>query len=370
MVTAPHEVGGFVGRVPVRNLWLLMLYASDFYRTLGSRRVEVEECPEDLPDLVASILADCVEKRLRRRLGAGYQPRHAVLNRARGRIDMLTTETHGLLAQGRVACFFEGTTVDRPRNRLVRAALERVAGRVRSVAVERRCRSLAGRMAEEGVLSGLPTLAELRADPLGRNDVEDQPMVAAAMLALELAIPTEIAGDQLLPMPEREDRWVRRLFEKAVGGFFRVTLECEGWRVQTATYLHWPVEAASEGMSAILPRMQTDIVLERPTPAQRIVIDTKFNALLTTGWYRDQSIRSGYLYQIYAYLRTQVGRGDPLADRARGLLLHPAVGGHIVEEVQLHGHRIRFATVDLTASARELRRQLLASVEDPASALR
>jgi 5-methylcytosine-specific restriction enzyme subunit McrC len=352
-----------VGRVPVRNLWLLMLYASDFYRTLGSSLVDVEDCPEELPDLVATILADFVERRLRRRLRPGYQPTHAVLTRARGRIDVLTTETRGLLAQGRIACFFEGTTVDRPRNRLVRAALERVAGRVRTLGLERRCRSLAARMAEEGVLSGLPTAAELRADPTGRNDVEDQPMVAAARLALDLAIPTELPGDQHLPVPEREEGWVRRLFEKAVGGFFRVTLEREGWRVQTGGILDWPVEGASPGLPSILPGMRTDIVLESPAPRRRVVVDTKFNALLTTGWYRDQSLRSGYLYQIYAYLRTQVGRGDPLSDHAQGLLLHPAVGGHISEEVHIQGHRIRFATVDLATSGSELRRQLRACVE-------
>ncbi len=361
-MTAVVEVAGFVGRVPVRNLWLLMLYASEFYRTLGSRRVEVEHCPEDLPDLVATILADFVERRLRRRLRSGSLATHAVLHRVRGRMDVLTTETRGLLAQGRIACFFEGTTVDRPRNRLVRAALERVAGRVRSVALERRCRGLAARMVEEGVVSGLPTPAELRADPLGRNDAEDQPMVTAALLALELAIPTEMPGEQHLPIPEREERWVRRLFEKAVGGFYRVTLVPEGWRVRTGGVLDWPVEWASVGVAAILPQMRTDIVLEASAPPQRIVIDTKFNALLTTGWYRDQSLRSGYLYQIYAYLRTQVGRGDPLADHASGLLLHPAVGDHISEEVILQGHRIRFATVDLAATAAELRRQLRACV--------
>ncbi len=30
----------------------------------------------------------------------------------------------------------------------------------------------------------------------------------------------------------------------------------------------------------------------------------------------DVTLRSGYVYQIYAYLRSQVGRGDPLADSA------------------------------------------------------
>lgn len=43
---------GFVGRIPVRNLWLLMLYASDLFRTGGTAHVAVED------RLVARDIAD------------------------------------------------------------------------------------------------------------------------------------------------------------------------------------------------------------------------------------------------------------------------------------------------------------------------
>ena len=84
----------------------------------------------------------------------------------------------------------------------------------------------------------------------------------------------------------------------------------------------------------------------------------EFNSMLASGWHRDKALRSGYLYQIYAYLRSQAGRGDPLADRAEGLLLHPSVGESVDETAVIQGHRIRFATVDLTASTSEIRKQL------------
>ena len=122
---------GFVGRIPVRNLWLLMLYASDLFRTRGIGNVGLEDNPDDLPDLVAEILARAVEVRQRRRLSLGYQSRDQVINRVRGRIDVLTTERHQLLDRGLVACRFEEFTTDTPRNRFVRAALESVSRVVR-----------------------------------------------------------------------------------------------------------------------------------------------------------------------------------------------------------------------------------------------
>ena len=67
------SISGFLGRIPVRNIWLLLLYASRLYRELPSyRRVELEDAPDDIPHLVAEILTNAVERRLRRNLSHGY----------------------------------------------------------------------------------------------------------------------------------------------------------------------------------------------------------------------------------------------------------------------------------------------------------
>ena len=105
------------------------------------------------------------------------------------------------------------------------------------------------------------------------------------------------------------------------------------------------------------------MVLDHAPSGRRIVIDTKFTSIVTSGWYREETLRSGYVYQIYAYLRSQVGRGDALADCASGLLLHPAIGQSVDETVVIQGNPIRFATVDLTASAADIRSRLLRFVD-------
>ncbi len=124
--------------------------------------------------------------------------------------------------------------------------------------------------------------------------------------------------------------------------------------------LHWRIAERSSGIGDILPSMRTDIFLENENSGRRIIIDTKFNAILTKGWYREESLRSGYIYQMYAYLRSQEGNGDPLSESVSGILLHPVVGGKAVDErAVVQGHEIRFATVDLGASAVEIRTRLL-----------
>ncbi|WP_068635489.1 5-methylcytosine-specific restriction endonuclease system specificity protein McrC [Thauera butanivorans] len=355
----PSPEAGHIGRIPVRNLWLLMLYASDLFRARGAGLVGLEDSPDDLPDLVAEILAHSVEKRQRRQLSQGYRRRDAVLNRVRGRIDILQTERHLLLSRGLVACEFDELTIDTPRNRFVRAALESVCRIVRRQDIAHRCRSLATGMKAMGVSGEAPGRAEMSVDRFGRDDADDRMMVAAAKLAMDMALPTETAGNQVLPLPEREVTWVRRLFEKAIGGFYDVVLSPLGWCVQCGGTLTWQIDRKTDGIDKILPTMRTDMVLEHKTSERRIVIDTKFTSIVTSGWYREETLRSGYVYQIYAYLRSQTGRGDALADSASGLLLHPSVGEEVDQTAVIQGHSIRFATVDLATSPSDIRARLL-----------
>ena len=359
----PVEADGHIGRIPVRNLWLLMLYASDLFRTRGIGKVGLEDSPDELPDLVAEILARAVEQRQRRHLSQGYRAREAVLNRVRGRIDVLKTERHQLLARGLVACRFDELTIDTPRNRFVRAALESICRIVRRQDVAHRCRSLAAGMKAQGVSGIAPSRAEMSVDRFGRNDADDRFMVAAAKLAFDLTLPTESLGLSVLSLPDREVTWVRRLFERAVGGFYDVVLSPQGWLVRCGGTLGWQIEQKTPGIDQILPTMRTDVVLDHAPSGRRIVIDTKFTSIVTAGWYREETLRSGYVYQIYAYLQSQVGRGDGLADSATGLLLHPSVGGMVDETVTIQGQRIRFATVDLAAPSGEIRSQLLRMCE-------
>lgn len=359
LISGANEGTGWIGRIPVRNLWLLMLYASDLFRDLEKAKVAVEDNPDDIPDLVAEMLCRHVERRIQRNLSYGYQSREAVLGRVRGRIDLLNTERHRLLDRGKVACRFDELTIDTARNRYVRTALEEISKIVLRGVLAHQCRSLAASLRRMGVTGERPSRGEVSIDRFGRHDVDDQPMVAAAHLAFNLALPTEAAGAKHLSLPDREITWIRKLYEKGVAGFYDVVLSQRGWRVDAGKKIGWQIKSKSPGIDKILPSMRTDIILDNSDVGRRIVIDTKFNSVVTRGWYREETLRSGYVYQIYAYLRSQEGNGDPLAENASGLLLHPSVGDMVNEAVVIQNHEIRFATIDLRATAREIREQLL-----------
>ncbi len=334
-----------------------MLYASELTRTEGVFKAMLDDEFNQIPDLIARLLADAVELRLRRNFSHAYRQRAMPLSRVRGRIDVLATEAQQLLSKGEVYCHFQELTIDTPRNRLVRAALESVARLVSNKQLTHRCRALATGLARLGVHRTRPSRAEMASDQIGRNEAGDASMVALARLCFDLALPTEQAGATSLPSPGREEAWVRRLFEKAVLGFARVELAPLGWRIKGGTPLAWQASSSSDAMSKLLPGMVTDMILDPPDGGRRIIIDTKFTAILGTGRFGDATLKSGYLYQMYAYLRSQEGLG-PQWDAADGLFLHPSIDISMHEHVSIQQHRIGFATLDLAASASAIRSEL------------
>src|SRR5687768_11771593 len=106
---APEPLREPSSRIPIRNLWLLLVYASGLARFRDRFDAEVDESP-DLPSLLARLLILIVERRLRRNLSRAYEPRRAVLGRVRGRIDILDTFAHDRLRLGQVTCRFEDLT--------------------------------------------------------------------------------------------------------------------------------------------------------------------------------------------------------------------------------------------------------------------
>lgn len=344
----------FVGKIPIRNVWLLFLYASGLAQFSERFEAEVEESP-DLKSLIARLLCFAVEKRLRRNLSFGYRRREETLKRIRGRIDLLKTVSEDLFRRGEVACRFDELTIDTPRNRLVRAALVRLSSILDDADLAHRCRTLGNDLGRVGVSGKEPTRSEMAADQIARHEGDDRLMVSLARAVYDLILPMETAGARSIPRAQREETEFRKLFEKAIGNFFAAELSRDdGWRVYPGRQFSWPIESASKGLSALMPIMITDIILENETERRRIIIDTKFTGALVTSRFDTERFKTGHLYQLYTYLRSQEAPSDPLSLDCEGWLLYPSIGQEIDEAAIVQGHRMRLVTIDLTLPSSDI----------------
>jgi len=343
-------------RIPVRNLWLLMLYASELFAT--DDRVQaagVEDAGDDLPDLVAEVLVSAVEHRLHRPLSRRHVPHRADLTRVRGRIDHLRTQTRGLLTRGQVACRFDDLSVDHLVNRVVYTGLALAARVARSSALRERAGAAARLLAWSGVSTVPISPVEAAAVQLGRNDGAEQRMVSAAILLLQMSVFTEDSGTLRAQSAERDIvRW-RRLYEAAVRGFYSAVLR-DPWAGERKQATHrWPLQEATAGMASLMPTMETDVVLRGP--ARRVLVETKFTAPTQIhSQYGGITFKRDHLFQLHAYLTT-LPRAE--GERLDGVLLYPQVDDPIDEHARIGDHRLRVMTVDLSASGREIRERLL-----------
>lgn len=184
-------------------------------------------------------------------------------------------------------------------------------------------------------------------------------------MVFDSALPNQEEGQTKGTLPEASEHLVRKLFQRAVCNAMRLELTPLGWQVWGGRKIDWPVGKASKGLSAILPGMETDIELTHKVQKRRIVIDTKFTALLTVSRFEREVLKSGYLYQLYTYLRSQERDSDPLSLAAHGMLLHPQIGGAYDEWMELQGHVLRFKTIDLTLNGLSFEKALRNIVDDP-----
>lgn len=339
-------------RIPIRNAWLLLLYAHDLAKYGGAFRARVEQAP-DLRALMGAVLVESVRPLVRQHLGTTFQRQDRTLTGVRGRIRVGPSLPHLARRDGKTRCQVPVRTPDTLIGRILRATLRSLAtsdpglGGALPTELLQEVRGLLHALigvSEVPLTSAL--FSQLR---LGRSDARWAfPMSVCRMLYRQQLL-TESAGEHASTSLLHSEITHHQLFERFVRSFYQV--HHPEWR-QPPRSLRWWESTTADGRateSPFLPGMVTDIILERP-PGERIVIDTKFyTRTLAEGWGGTKRFHSDNLYQLYAYLRTQEHRGARYRS-ARGVLLYPTVDWELDESFEVQGHEFRVATVDLAGT--------------------
>ena len=122
-----------------------------------------------------------------------------------------------------------------------------------------------------------------------------------------------------------------------------------------ASQIPWQLD---DDMSAMLPVMQTDIMLSHGE--KTLIIDAKYYAHSTQIQYDKHSLHSGNLYQIFTYVKNKEAE---LADRPHevsGMLLYAKTDEDIYPEnaYRMSGNRIEVRTLNLDGDFDSIRKQL------------
>jgi 5-methylcytosine-specific restriction enzyme subunit McrC len=105
-----------------------------------------------------------------------------------------------------------------------------------------------------------------------------------------------------------------------------------------------------------MPTMMTDVSLESPT--RKLVIETKFYGETLRRHHRSEqraTVNSSHLYQLFAYLQNLAIKDNRTVD---GLLLYAQAERELLLDLNMFGHDVRVATVNLAAAPELIRSRL------------
>lgn len=358
-----EQVPAKAAGIPIRNLWHMLLYAWNEAALKNNWTAEVETAPS-LDALLALILANLIQQRMRIGLGRSYTNEARLIRGIRGRVDFAESLKKLAFENGQAHCRYQTYNHNAPKNQIVRSTLARLVqtgrfgiDKMQAEEIRHKLRRLVRDL--DGV-----DIIELKADlirrqQLGRNDSDYRLMLAICDLILQRQMPTETAGPYKLPGLDRDAMTLYRIYERFIANFYKLHLR--EWVVTPQMKLSWHMGKTS----VYMPKMSPDLVLQHRSTDCMMVLDTKFtaNSLISNLWGKFV-FDSSHIYQIYAYLRSQEHVSDSHRC-ASGILLYPTVGETLSETIELQGHQIHLATIDLSRSWNEIEKDLLDLISLP-----
>jgi 5-methylcytosine-specific restriction enzyme subunit McrC len=338
--------------IPVQNLYYLLVYAWNVLDEAETLAITPE--PETrILDLLAAVLNRGIDHVLRRGLDRNYLAQREAIPGIHGKLDLTATIKANLLSRAHTVCEFDEFSHNVLHNRILKATLRRLL-QTRHLDLRLRdpLRATYHRLHE---VTDIPlSLRAFRSVHLHRNNRIYRFLLDVCLLLYQCLIPDEATGQLLFRNFVRDERRMRSLFERFVRNFLR--REQRDFHVE-AESLRWEQTAGSSADLAFLPGMRTDVTLRRP--GRTLVIDAKFYREPLQCHRSRWTVRSGHLYQLFAYLRNLAARGQAAAE-VDGMLLYPQASRMLDLSFHIHGHFVRIRTINLMRPWREIHNDLLA----------
>lgn len=354
----PDPTVQLLGKIPIRNLWYLLLYAWDLGQFKDRYTGEQEEAPRDLKELLIRLFVQVGQDAVRQGMHRDYVQKTEARSGVRGRILFGASLKQNRFHYAQAVCQFAEFQEDTLLNQIVKASLNWL---LNTLQAERTPYAKNLRHQLLTLQGYFQNVSDIRLNPTGFKRVIVPRQNKTYTLWIKLCellywgqIPTEEAAHHSFLQIFKEQIVGHQLYEKFLKNYYASHLK--HYQVRSES-MNWPITSPSNFM----PAMRTDIsLIPRTEGFPKIIIDAKFYTQTLAQSHRGDlnRYRTGHLYQIYAYLRTQ----EEMYPSARGILLYPTVQAEHNEQLEMQGHQFQIATVNLASPWQEIEERLLTIV--------
>ena len=315
--------------IRIQNIYYMLAYAFQVLNEQGYRNIATEDF-ENTAELCAAILARGINIQIKGGLGKEYIPRTEALSSLRGKIDITESIKTQALQRKQLVCSYDEFSVNSYMNRIIKSTVLLLLRADITKARKKELRKVLVFFDDVDVIDLYSVNWNMQ---YNRNNQTYRMLISICFLVVKGLLQTQSDGTTKL-MDFLDEQRMHRLYEKFILEYYRKEYP---QITANASQIPWQLD---DDMSAMLPVMQTDIMLSHGE--KTLIIDAKYYAHSTQIQYDKHSLHSGNLYQIFTYVKNKEAE---LADRPHevsGMLLYAKTDEDIYPEnaYRMSGNRI------------------------------
>ena len=325
----------------------MLSYAFQVLSEQGYKSIETEQF-DNVAELCAAILSKGVSLQLKRGLGREYIEDTESLSSVRGRIEISESIKTRSLLKRQLICSYDDFSENSYMNRIIKTTMELL---LRADIAKARKKELRKLLVYFGNVDLLDVHTINWKIQYNRNNQTYRMLISICYLVIKGLLQTNTDGTTKL-MDFMDEQRMCRLYEKFILEYYRkefpkITVN--------ASQIPW---ALDDGMSDMLPVMQTDIMLSYDSRV--LIIDAKYYAHTTQTQFDIHTLHSANLYQIFTYVKNKEAELANVPHEVSGMLLYARTDEAVQpnNSYQMSGNRISVRTLDLNSEFSEIATQL------------
>jgi 5-methylcytosine-specific restriction enzyme subunit McrC len=325
----------------------MLSYAFQVLSEQGYKSIETEQF-DNVAELCAAILSKGVSLQLKRGLGREYIEDTESLSSVRGRIEISESIKTRSFLKRQLICSYDDFSENSYMNRIIKTTMELL---LRADIAKARKKELRKLLVYFGNVDLLDVHTINWKIQYNRNNQTYRMLISICYLVIKGLLQTNTDGTTKL-MDFLDEQRMCRLYEKFILEYYRkefpkITVN--------ASQIPW---ALDDGMSDMLPVMQTDIMLSYGS--RILIIDAKYYAHTTQTQYDIHTLHSANLYQIFTYVKNKEAELANVPHEVSGMLLYARTDEAVQPNNSYHmsGNRISVRTLDLNCEFSEIAMQL------------
>lgn len=338
----------------IKNIYYMLAYAYQSLQQENYKDIATEKF-DNVHNLLAAILAKGVALQLKQGLYREYVNHQDNLMLLRGKINIHGSIKNKIMRKQLLTCDYDLLSENNLLNQIIKTTIVLL---IRLANVKEKYKN---ELRKELLFFNNVDTLEAKSIKWSnltfqRNNRNYQLLVGICQLIIEGLLLTTESGVYRLHSWIDEQRMCH-LYEKFI-------LECYKKHYPAlsvkAAQIPWGLD---EGVSYMLPKMQSDITLRKGNTV--LIIDAKYYSHTMQTNFSKGSLISHNLYQIFTYVKNYAYSFGEQENKVSGMLLYAKTDEDIQPDnvYQMHGNQISVKTLDLNKDFSEIKQQLAGIAE-------